>query len=1128
MLPRKIQRNVSQETAALGRGHFTWLFAVMVFLALGSGPVQAWAQLSGATLSGRVSDAQNAIVPAATVVLLNNATGVGRTATSNASGLYTASEVQPGVYTVTVTSTGFSTFVERNVQLNVGTTRELNITLAVGSVDENVTVIAGSNDVQVDTSLVSATVGQKRIVELPLNGRDWTQLATLQPGVTNVRTQALTTSISANRATRGYGNQLTANGHSPYENTYLIDGVNENDYSNGAPGSPAGVNLGVDAIQEFSVVTTAYTAEYGRTSGAVINAVTRSGTNQVHGSAYVFDRDKIFDAKNPFDNPALPIPSFRRVQYGAAVGGPLRKDKTFLFGNYEALRQTQSLNLVDIVPSQAARTGMLHASTGALQPVTVSPSIVPFLALYPLPNGTLNAGNYGDTGNFLTTGRETIKEDFAIARLDNLFSAKDSLSLTFLYDNAPGSLPDTYNNFLTNEFDQRELGGISETHIFSANLLNVVRIGYNRNAESSLVPLKAFNPATVDTSLGYASNLNAPAISVTGLSTVGGFDSGRQSLAFYNSYQLNDDVAFTRGKHSMKFGFAAEQIRVAVNAPIKDGSATFLSLANFLTDRPYAAVTPAPSTSTPHTVVTLLAGYVQDDWRMREHLTVNLGLRYEFLTLPYDSKNQLGLINTLVGPAGSGPCPTIVSPTSVPGCTVPVSHYFQSNPTTHDFEPRIGFAYDVFGSGRTALRGAFGIYDMLPLPYLYQPYSSISSPFEQDRIGIGIIPPGSFPGGVEAVLNSLPATRLGHYIDPHPRRNYSLNYNLNVEQQLSKTISASIGYVGSHSVHQPFQTMDANIVAPSQVQVIHNRYLFPATGNTAQDANNSEILALFWDGSSHYSGLLTQLKVSGYHGLITQATYTWDKCIDYGPTQTPSTFTNTVAGLIYYDKQQRRGACDYVLAQNFSENTLYELPSPTAGFLKSALGGFQVGGIVTVSTGSPFTILNSGDVIGQKGLTTSSFPDFQPNCNPYNKNFKTNGRVYLNANCFSYPATNDSAIIPFCRTNPTPLTSGQVLCTNLQGNERRGQLIGPHLVDTDVSLIKNTRIPRISEAANLQLRVEAFNVFNHANYQAPTNNLTLGGRASLTTNGANLGSAGILDTTATPSRQIQLGAKLIF
>ncbi len=1092
------------------------------------------AQLSGATLTGQVTDAQKAIIPAAAVTLRNNATGSTRGVQSNGSGLYTVADMQPGLYTVTVKAAGFSNYIDTALQLNVGTTRNLDVTLLVGGVSETVTVESGTQNVETDTSVVSATVGEKRIKELPLNGRDWTQLATLQPGVTNVRTEALTTNTSSNRATRGYGQQLSANGHAPYENTYRVDGINENDYSNGAPGSPVGVNLGVDAIQEFSVVTTAYTAEYGRTSGAVINAVTKSGTNAVHGSAYVFDRDKIFDAKNAFDSPTLGIPSFRRVQYGATLGGPLHKDHTFLFGNYEAIRQTQSLNLAAIVPSATARAGTINSATGS-STITVDPNIVPFLALYPLPNAGLNAGTFGNTGNYITTGLLNVHEDFATARLDQNFSQKDSASFTFVYDNAPETVPDAVDNIQSQNFDQREFGAISYRHIFGANFLNVLRAGYNRNVENAVVPLQAFNPAAASKALGFTSNLNAPAITVSGLTGVGGLGSARLSVAAYNSYQLNDDVALERGRHSIKVGFAAEQIRDGGVAPVRNGTVTFLSLNAFLTNAPYLAQTPAPSITPANALVTLLGGYVQDDWRFRRNLTLNLGLRYEFLTLPRDSKNDLDLINTLNAPAGSGPCPVVVSATAVPGCTVPVANYFPSNPTTHDFEPRVGFSYDPFGTGRTALRGAFGIYDLLPLPFIYFPYTAISSPYEQDRISVGNLPQGSFANGVVSFLNSLPNSRLGHYIDPHPKRDYSLNYNINVEQQFSRTISGTIGYVGSHSVHNPFQTNEANIISPSLVQVVQGRYVFPTSGNVSQDANNSEIFGLFWDGSSHYSGLLTQFKVSDYHGLVTQVSYTWQKCIDYGPTQSPGTYTNTVSNLNYYDKAQRRGTCDYVVTQNLSENTLYEVPGPTQGWRHTLLGGFEAGGIVTVSTGSPFTVLNSGDVVGQKGLTSGSFPDFQQGCNPYNKNFKTNGRAYLTANCFSYPVVSPtSAIAPLCKANPFPLADGQILCTNIQGDERRGGLIGPRLVNADVSLIKNTRISRLGESFNLQLRAEAFNVFNHANYQAPTDNLTLGGRASagsataLATEGVALGSAGILSSTATPSRQIQFGAKILF
>ncbi len=324
---------------------------ILCVLALGTSAVAARAQLSGATLTGVIADPGKAIIPGATILIKNNGTGLTRTAKANGAGLYNVSDIEPGLYTVTVFQQGFSTFTAKNVQLNVGLTRSLDITLGVGAVTEDVEVSAVAGDVELDTSVVSATVGQRRIVDLPLNGRDWTLLATLQPGVNSVRNQTGTTATNSNRAVRGYGNALTINGHSPYENTYRIDGINENDYSNGSPGSPAGVNLGVDAIQEFSVVTTAYTAEYGRTSGGVINAVTRSGTNTVHGTAFLFDCDKIFDAKNPFDNAALPIPGYHRTQFGGSGGRPIRKDKTFFFTSYEAYHSGQSLNLVSVVPS---------------------------------------------------------------------------------------------------------------------------------------------------------------------------------------------------------------------------------------------------------------------------------------------------------------------------------------------------------------------------------------------------------------------------------------------------------------------------------------------------------------------------------------------------------------------------------------------------------------------------------------------------------------------------------------------------------------------------------------------------------------------------------------------------------
>ena len=288
-------------------------------LLLGSFVSHALGQSVGATVTGVVKDSTGATIPGAKVVVTNLATNVERAGASNGTGLYTISDVPAGRYKVTISAQGFSTGVTNEVQLTVGGEREVDGTLTVGTVTNTVEVTAAPADVEVDTSIVSATVGEKRIVELPLNGRDWTQLATLQPGVNFVRSQPPTgASGGSNRGSRGYGTQIASNGHSPYENSYRLDVINENDYSNGSPGSALGVNLGVDAIQEFSVITSAYTAEYGRTSGATINAITRSGSNQVHGSAYLFDRDSILDARNYFD-PAT-IPTLHREQFGASLG----------------------------------------------------------------------------------------------------------------------------------------------------------------------------------------------------------------------------------------------------------------------------------------------------------------------------------------------------------------------------------------------------------------------------------------------------------------------------------------------------------------------------------------------------------------------------------------------------------------------------------------------------------------------------------------------------------------------------------------------------------------------------------------------------------------------------------------
>src|SRR5216684_1600976 len=392
--------------------------AIVLALLVASGGLAggAHAQAVGASLSGLVTDERGGAVPEAAVTIKNVGTGGVREVTSNSDGFYSAPNLLPGSYEVTVSAKGFQTLVQRGIVLTVGAQQALNLTLKVGQVNITVEVSATPPVVQTTSSTISATVDSTTVRELPLNGRDWTSLATLEPGVVSIPNQ-VGTGFSANKGNRGFGNQLSNGGHRANENTYRVNGISINDYSNGSPGGASGLNLGVDGIQEFSVLTSNYTAEYGRTSGAVINAITKSGVNQLHGTAFVFDRDKIFDAKNFFDRADQPIPSFRRVQFGASGGGAIVKDKSFLYGTYEGVRQNRPVSQLIHVPTDTQRASAVAA-------------VAPYLKLWPeAPAGTPLDGNgeltFGVALPSITT------ENYATGRFDQQLRANDKFNASY-------------------------------------------------------------------------------------------------------------------------------------------------------------------------------------------------------------------------------------------------------------------------------------------------------------------------------------------------------------------------------------------------------------------------------------------------------------------------------------------------------------------------------------------------------------------------------------------------------------------------------------------------------------------------------------------------------------------------
>jgi outer membrane receptor protein involved in Fe transport len=1104
------------------------VFFVLTLSGLVSTPV--YAQVAGANLTGTVTDSSGAGVPHANVSIKNTATGVASDITTDSDGFYSAPNLLPGNYDITIAAPGFSTSEQTGLTLTVGAVKALNVSLRIGHATEKVEVTAIAPDVQLASSALSAEVDSTTERELPLNGRDWTQLATLQPGVTGVRVEA----GASNRGNRGYGTLLSISGHQPFENNYRLNGVSINDYSNGSPGSSLGVNLGVDAVQEFSVLTSNYTAEYGRASGGVINGITKSGTNGFHGDAYYFIRDKVLDAKNYFDDSTQPIPPFHRDQFGAAGGGPIIKNKTFIFADYEGIRQRKSDTFSNIVPSAAARTGTLCShpdGSCTTSTITVDPKVVPYLGFYPLPNIPGIVGN-GDTGIFVTSGVERLTENYFTVRGDHRFSDKDSLAVSYFYDKAPLTMPDSLVDTLTQNFTFRQMGSVEETHLFSAGLANTARVGYSRVAAMVTAPFAALNPLAKDPSLGALPGRPSPEIVISGGGIVamdGALGTVSSDILTWNSYQFYDDAFLTRGTHTLKVGFAVERMQndeFSGGVP-PNGSFKFDSLATFLQNQPRSLLIDDPATTRPINVrQTLFGAYVQDDWHARRNLTLNFGVRYEPVTLPTDGHNTFAVLTSLTSAAET-----------------PVKTLWASNQTLHNFEPRIGFAWDPFHNGKTAVRGGFGIFDVLPLSWEYTHGSTGVLPYQLQK-GVTSLPPGSFPTGAVGLAQTVDLSTVGvRFVEQHPHRNYALNWNLNIQHEIASNLTAAIAYVGSHAVHSPFSTDDSNMVLPTLTSagylwpIPHTDPVATGTGGNCKDGtappcvwprlneNVGRIRALWWDNSSVYHGLQAGLAKRMSHGFQVQGSYTWSKCLDSGSGGLiGDPYANSLSSLMFFNRGGRHGLCDFNIAQNFVVNYLWQPPAPKFGgaITEHALGGWEFGGVIVVSTGSPFTVLIAGDPLGQNSTDPFAFASrvVGPGCgNPVTGN--VNG--YIKLSCFSVP-TAPASFAGSCQLavdgNGTPIPG---TCMNLFGNAGRNTVIGPGLANVDFSAFKNNYIPRISETFNIQFRAEFFNILNHPNFQSPVKH-----NAIFNTDGSPASGAGVINSTTTSSRQIQFGLKIIW
>jgi len=1087
---------------------------------------QACAQVAGATLSGTVTDPSGASIPQAQVVITNVSTGVARTVTTDSAGFYTAPNLLPGTYEIRTTAAGFSTQVRTGITLTVGAQQALPIALQVGQVSQTVEVTTEAPTVELTSSTLSAQVTGATVRELPLNGRSWTDLANLQPGVVAAE------SHGTGDQNRGFGAQISISGGRPQLNNYRLDGISINDYANGGPGSVLGGNLGVDAIQEFSVLTSNYSAEYGKTAGGVVNAITRSGTNQFHGSAYEFIRNSAVDARGPFDGPT--IPPFKRNQFGVSAGAPIRKDKTFIFGDYEGIRQGLGTTAASKVLSTAARAGNL-CSTPATAPspcspnsVTVDPAVAKFLAIMPLPNGP-TIGN-GDTARFNFAPVQVVNENFFTIRADQNISDKDKLFGTYSFDNAPSTAPDAFDNVINGQRDRRQIAAVEESHTFSASFVNSVRLGYNRSHTQASGGLQAINPAAVDPALSWAPGFTnaARVLPFAGLSQIGPGLSAPAFQYFWNAYQVYDDAFVSKGLHSIKFGgtFEADQMNAETRTADFVGTYSFTSVANFLTNNPSRVRGALPSVLTPRYMRTSIFGaYVQDDWRARPNLTLNLGLRYEATTGIGETKGKLTNLVPISAAVNGAPAPRLGAP------------YF-SNPTLHNFEPRVGFSWDPFKTGKTAVRGGFGMFDVLPLLYTTITLNGRGAPFFQIvSTSNQTVLAGQFPAGGQAAILAQPSKPTLEYgsIEAQPKRDYVMQWNLNVQREVARDLSVVLGYVGSHGVHQLFRIDDANIVIPTLTSA---GYLWPNPINSGTPVNPGAGAIRFvdWGGGSAYDALQLGVTKKMGHGVQIQVSFTWGKSIDNNSGSIAGdTLANSITSLYWFDLSQTRAVSDYNIGRVLVVNGSWQVPGSksSSALLSHLTNGWQIGGIFKVNDGLPITPTfgSGGDPLGELSSDPWDFPSLVPGPGCNTATNPGNPANYFKTQCFGIPSAPSMAFwTQNCDPMPPIGPKGVRVavpfpeCFNLRGNAGRNILRGPGLVNVDTSIFKNNYFRKISETFNAQIRFEVFNIANHANYQLPpitNDNL-------FTASGAPDPAGGVLTTTVTAARELQLAVKFIW
>ncbi|MBI4478950.1 MAG: TonB-dependent receptor [Acidobacteria bacterium] len=1079
----------------------------------------AWLTLSGVTygqvitgtISGTVKDSSGAVLPGASVQVQNTDTGQGRTVTTDSRGYYTASNIRPGNYEITASVAGFQTEIKRGLIVNVGQASVIDFVLQVGAVTERVEVTAEAPLVETTNAVVSGLVTERQVEDLPLNSRSLIELAPLQAGIVMAPT-------GESSASKGMGAKFVVSGTRYNTNLFQVDGADINDLG-GAAGSASQNLMGAETIKEFNIVINAYSAEYGKHSGGVFNAVTKSGTNVLHGSAFEFLRNDNLDANRWEDNRNnQPKAEFKRNQFGASLGGPIIKDRTFFFGSYEGLRERLGDNSTFTVPGAELRRGDIqnidaNGNFVFARHRDVVPQVQPYLDFYPIPspNGIRRTGG---TQEYYESFNRPTNEDFLAFRTDHKVSDNDSVFGRYTYSEADRVDSQNLSAISTNR-SRNQSASIGYTRLFSSSVINQLLLSFARNnlADADAVikeGAKAKLPSTYQFT-SFPGSIGA--FSVQSL-TLSGF--GNEGLRNYlnNTYQVKNDLFYTAGNHTWKFGinmqrnylFTLRHFQGQGNYAFQNGgnacgSGTCQGVDNFLRGiaRNFTALT-RESQDVSYIRNWLTGLYIQDDWRLTPRLTLNLGLRYEFITVPSVQDGRVSTLRDFTKPGQSVANLVLGNPTFL-------------NPSLKNWAPRIGIAWDPFGNGKTSIRTGTGIFHDQINAGAYA-FSFLSSPpFYVVGNILGAVPTTGenpptnpvFPVAYYTQQNLLagqPNIEGFQYIPEQPT---VYKWSFEIQQELPSNIGVTAGYAASRGVHlfrvvtsmnrREFEMRDGRIFIPSNAALS-----MPGFGR---------VRPRFSDVTSDYHALLVTVKKRMSRGLQFQTSYTLSKTVDDSSNWTGSSdWDNGSSGSRFFSIKDRSLAA-FDVRQALSINGTYQLPgSNLTGAAGQVLGGWQLSSVVSLRGGNPFS---PSPGAGNPGNFTNMehYPD---RVGPVKYDTR-NPDGYFDPSGFILPrgyAAGESAAL-----------GGAYV-----GNAGRHILAGPGNATVDVVLQKEFRV---TERVNLNFRSEFYNLFNRVNFGEPDT-------AIFTTNviqangsrGEYNPQAGKIDSTRGIPRQLQFGLRVEF